>query len=87
MNAHINTFFTAFAAVAAAAILALALAEPTETSPAPSAQSVVKLERVVVVGKAARGADNAVLAERIETLPRVVVTGQRAPVDTQMASL
>lgn len=87
MNAQINTFLTAFVAVAAAAILALALAEPTETSPAPSAQSVVKLERVVIVGRAARGADDAVLAKRIETLPPVVVTGQRAPFETQMASL
>ena len=89
MSAQVNTFLTALAAVAASAILALALAESADTAvlqnPAP--QAIVKLERVVVVGKAVRAADEAaaVAARRIEKLPRVVVTGHRADAATQLA--
>lgn len=87
MNAQINTLLTALAAVAASAVLAFALAESAETQQAPAAQSVVKLERVVVVGKAVRADDATVVGQDIETLPRVVVTGRQTPVATQVASL
>ena len=58
MNANLSTFLTALSAVAGSAVLALALAEPPDiVQPVP--QAIVKLERVVVVGKAVRPADEA----------------------------
>lgn len=87
MNAQLNTFLTALGAVAASAVLALALAEPADTVPPQAAQAVVSLERVVIVGKAVPAAGDEVVAQRIEKLPRVVVTGRRAAAQTQVASL
>ena len=82
MNANLSIFLTALSAVAASAVLALALAEPPDTvQPAP--QAIVKLERVVVIGKAVRPAgpvNETVVAQRIETLPRVVIEGRRTKV-------
>ena len=48
-------------------------------------QAIVKLERVVITGKAVRAADETVVAQRIEKLPRVVITGRRADAATQVA--
>ncbi len=87
MNAQLNTFLTALGAVAASAVLALALAEPADTVQRQAPQDIVKLERVVVIGKAVRPADVEAVAQRIEKLPRVVITGRHAPADTQVASL
>lgn len=87
MNAQLNTFLTALGAVAASAVLALALAEPADTVQRQAPQDIVKLERVVVIGKAVRPADVKAVAQRIEKLPRVVITGRHAPADTQVASL
>ena len=82
MSAQINTFLTALAAVTASAILALALAEPA--APVQPQQEIVKLERVVVIGKRSI-ADAQQAAQRIEKLPRVVVTGRRADAAMQVA--
>ncbi|CAN5144984.1 hypothetical protein BH11PSE10_BH11PSE10_07310 [soil metagenome] len=85
MNASLTTLFTAIGAVAASAVLALALAEPGAALAPP--QEVVKLERVVVVGKRLNAADLQVAQQRpqqrIEKLPRVVIEGRRA--DTLLA--
>lgn len=49
------------------------------------AQEIVKLERVVIVGKRALAADVQVSEPRIEQLPRVVITGRRAAAVVQVA--
>ncbi len=67
MNTAAKTFFVAIASVAAAAAIGVGLANG---SSAPTTE-VVKLERVVIVGKRA---DATVVAR----LPRVVIEGQRA---------
>lgn len=67
MNATAQNFIIAITSVAAAAALGVALANRT-AAPAPE---VVKLERVVVVGKRA-GAQAPVVAQ----LPRVVIEGR-----------
>ena len=75
MNAATQTFLIAVASVAAAAAIGVTLADRM-TAPA---QEVVKLERVVVVGKRA---DTQVVAQ----LPRVVIEGRRAvPADVTVA--
>ncbi|WP_422014581.1 hypothetical protein [Roseateles sp.] len=67
MNTAANTFVIALVAVAACAAIGVSLANRT-AAPAPE---IVKLERVVVVGKRA---DAAVIAK----LPRVVIGGRSA---------
>lgn len=66
MNTAATTFIVAIASVAAAAATGVSLANRTA---APAAE-IVKLERVVIVGKRA---DTAVIAQ----LPRVVIEGRR----------
>lgn len=68
MNPHLNTFLTALAAVAGSAVLALALAEPA--APVQPQQGVVKLERVVVIGKRPAAVTEVAMAKvcRAETL-------------------
>ena len=46
---------------------------------------IVKLERVVIVGKRAPAGAVQMAEQRIEKLPRVVITGRRAAADTQIA--
>lgn len=67
MNTAAKTFVIAIAAVAASAAVGVSLANHTA---APAAE-IVKLERVVVVGK---HANMRVVAQ----LPRVVIEGRRA---------
>ena len=67
MNTAAKTFVVAIAAVAASAAIGVGLANHTV---AP-ATDIVKLERVVVIGKRA---DTSVIAQ----LPRVVIEGRRA---------
>lgn len=74
MNTAAQTFVVALVSVAAAAVLGVGLANSTA---APTTE-IVKLERVVVVGKRA---DTTVVAK----LPRVVVEGRRA-VETTLAA-
>ena len=54
-----------------------------ENARAPK-QQIVKLERVVIIGK--RANPETQVAQRIEQLPRVVIEGRRAQPDTQLAS-
>ncbi|KQV95671.1 MULTISPECIES: hypothetical protein [unclassified Roseateles] len=76
MNTAAKTFVIAIASVAAAAAMGVGLANHTATP----ATEIVKLERVVVVGKRA---DAMVVAK----LPRVVVEGHRsAPAETAVAA-
>ena len=76
MNTAAKTFVIAIAAVAASAAIGVGLANRT-TAPVTE---IVKLERVVVVGKRA---DATVVAQ----LPRVVIEGRRAVVsEVAMAS-
>lgn len=76
MNTTAQTFVVALFSVAAAAVLGVSLAN---SSAAPTTE-VVKLERVVVVGKRA---DSTVVAK----LPRVVVEGRRAlPAEATLAA-
>lgn len=76
MNTAAKTFLFAIAAVAASAALGVGLANRT-TAPVTG---IVKLERVVVVGKRA---DALVVAQ----LPRVVIEGRRsAPSEVTVAS-
>ena len=67
MTTAAKTFLIAIASVVAAAAMGVGLANRT----AATATEVVKLERVVVVGKRA---DATVVAK----LPRVVIEGQRS---------
>lgn len=67
MNTAAQTFVLAIASVAAAAAIGVGLANRT----AAPATEIVKLERVVIVGKRA---DAPVIAQ----LPRVVIEGRRA---------
>ena len=67
MNTAAKTFVIAIASVAAAAAMGVGLADHTATT----ATEIVKLERVVVVGKRA---DAMVVAK----LPRVIVEGHRS---------
>ncbi|MDN3918841.1 hypothetical protein [Roseateles violae] len=55
-----------------------------ENAAAPK-QEIVKLERVVIVGKRAAPATQVAQQQEIVKLPRVVVEGRRAPADTQLA--
>ena len=64
MNTAAKTFFIAIASVAAAAAAGVSLANHT----AAPATEVVKLERVVIVGKR---------ADAVAQLPRVVIEGRR----------
>ena len=64
MNTAAKTFIVAIASVAAAAAAGVSLANHT----AAPATEVVKLERVVIVGKR---------AETVAQLPRVVIEGRR----------
>jgi hypothetical protein len=66
MNTAAKTFIVAIASVAAAAAAGVGLANHTA---APAAE-VVKLERVVIVGKRAE-------STTVAQLPRVVVEGRR----------
>ncbi|CAM4119247.1 hypothetical protein [Roseateles saccharophilus] len=66
MNTAATTFIVAIASVAAAAAIGVGLANHKA---APASQ-VVKLERVVVVGKRAE-------ASTVAQLPRVVIEGRR----------
>lgn len=66
MNTAAKTFLVAIASVAAAAATGVALANRT----AAPATEVVKLERVVIVGKRAE-------PQFIAQLPRVVIEGRR----------
>ncbi len=66
MNTAAKTFIVAIASVAAAAATGVGLANRT----AAPATEIVKLERVVIVGKRA---ETAVIAQ----LPRVVIEGRR----------
>jgi hypothetical protein len=76
MNTAAKTFVIAIASVAAAAAMGVGLANHTA---APAAE-VVKLERVVVVGKRAE-------AMRVAKLPRVVVEGRRdVPAEAALAA-
>jgi hypothetical protein len=75
MTTAAKTFVVAIAAVAAAAAIGIGLADRTA---APAAE-VVKLERVVVVGKRAE-------PTVVATLPRVVIEHRRAvPRDVTLA--
>lgn len=75
MNTTAQTFVVAIASVAAAAAIGVGLANRT----AASATEVVKLERVVVIGKRAE-------ATVVAKLPRVVVELRRAvPRDVVLA--
>lgn len=64
MNTAAKTFLVAIASVAAAAAAGVSLANHT----AAPATEVVKLERVVIVGKR---------ADTVAQLPRVVIQGRR----------
>ena len=64
MNTAAKTFIVAIASVAAAAAAGVSLANHT----AAPATEVVKLERVVIVGKR---------ADTVAQLPRVVIEGRR----------
>ena len=76
MNTAAKTFIVAIASVAASATIGVGLAN---RAAAPAAE-VVKLERVVVVGKRA---DATVVAK----LPRVIVEGHRsAPAEATLAA-
>ena len=76
MNTAAKTFVVAIACVAAAAAIGVGLANGS----AAPATGVVKLERVVIVGKRA---DTTVVAR----LPRVVVEGRRAmPAEAALAA-
>jgi hypothetical protein len=76
MNTAAKTFVLALASVAAAAAIGVGLANRT----AAPATEVVKLERVVIVGKRAD-------ATAVARLPRVVVEGRRAqPAATALAA-
>ena len=66
MNTAAKTFIIAIASVAAAAAAGVGLANHT----AAPATEVVKLERVVIVGKRAE-------ATTVAQLPRVVIEGRR----------
>ncbi|KQV48617.1 hypothetical protein ASC95_22150 [Pelomonas sp. Root1217] len=66
MNTAAKTFIVAIASVAAAAAAGVGLANRT----AAPATEIVKLERVVIVGKRAQ---TAVVAQ----LPRVIIEGRR----------
>ncbi|HEX2012958.1 MAG TPA: hypothetical protein VJN44_18665 [Roseateles sp.] len=74
---------TALIAVGAAALFTLGHA------PAAPAPQIVKLERVVIVGKRADGVGQLADAQRVEQLPRVVIVGKRAALDgdLQVAAL
>jgi hypothetical protein len=77
MNTAAKTFVLAVASVAAAAAVGVGLANRTA---APATQ-IVKLERVVVIGKRA---DVSVVAQ----LPRVVIEGRRgAPAAVTVAAV
>lgn len=85
MNATAKTFLVAVFAVASAAVSALMLAGAANDAPK---QEVVKLERVVVVGKRlAPVPQQLAQIERIEQLPRVVIEGRRQAkaTDSQLA--
>jgi len=76
MNTAAQTFAVAIAAVATAAAIGIGLADRS----APSATQVVKLERVVVVGK---HVDTTITAK----LPRVVIQARRAlPAEVTVAA-
>ncbi|WP_457355909.1 hypothetical protein [Roseateles sp. P5_D6] len=66
MNTAAKTFIVAIASVAAAAAAGVSLANRT----AAPATEIVKLERVVIVGKRAE-------APVVAQLPRVVIEGRR----------
>ncbi len=78
--------FALFFAVAAIAVLGGAMLDASGgANTAPSGQDIVKLERVVIVGKrSAIEAPEVVVAQ----LPRVVITGRSAAAtpDVQLAS-
>ena len=80
MNTTTQALVFAVASVAAAAAIGMGLADRS----AQAATQVVKLERVVVVGKRAE-AQTLVVAQ----LPRVVIEGRRAPTtgDLQVVSV
>ena len=81
MNTSLTTLFTAIVAVFASAVLALSLAEVSDAAqPQPA---VVKLARVVVVGKRLNA--EAKTAQQIEKLPRVVIISRRADAPVQVA--
>lgn len=76
MNTAAQTFVLAIASVAAAAAIGVGLANRT----AAPATEIVKLERVVIVGKRAN-------APVVAQLPRVVIEGRRAaPADVTVAA-
>jgi len=78
MNITAQALVFAVASVAVAAAIGTGLADTTTAQPE---QQIVKLERVVIVGKRAEA------ATEVAVLPRVVITGKRAAeADVQLAS-
>lgn len=79
MNSTAKALVFAVIAVASAASIGMGLAERSQRS-STTTQEVVKLERVVIVGKRA--------PTLIAQLPRVVITGHRntQPSDTVLAA-
>ncbi len=70
MNTNAQALVFSIASVAAAAAIGMGLADRT----APQATQIVKLERVVIVGKRAALQAPVVIAQ----LPRVVIEGRRS---------
>jgi hypothetical protein len=87
-----RTFFaTIIAALAGAATLGLYEEMAQTGAEAAALHQVVKLERVVVVGKRAPAGSDVLLAasdtSRVEQLPRVVIEGRSStPADTRVAA-
>lgn len=84
MNTSIKTLSAAALIAVTGLIGATGLVLGHADSATPK-QEIVKLERVVIVGKRMNAAD-VQLAQRIEQLPRVVIEGRRADATTLLAS-
>lgn len=82
MNTSTKTLFVT-ALIAAIGLIGAAGLVVGQADKAALPQQIVKLERVVIVGKRA---DTTQLAQRIEQLPRVVIEGRRADAATVVAS-
>ena len=79
MNTTAQALVFAVIAVASAASIGMGLADRMHNSSSTTTQEIVKLERVVIVGKRAT----------VAQLPRVVVIGHRntqQPADTMLAA-
>ncbi|MDN3918842.1 hypothetical protein [Roseateles violae] len=79
-----NSLSNRIAALLIAAIFGLIALMFAQAEVAAPKQAIVKLERVLIVGKRA-GADTQIArAQRVEQLPRVVVVGRRTTSETEL---